>query len=420
MKRNLAVLALSLGVLLHLPFVAQGQQILGIAAVVDDEVISAYDLEERLDLVIASANLPATEETRRRLRPQVLRTLVDEELQKHAARDAGVQVLNGEIDEEINAIAERNGMSGARLLDQLNRAGVDAHALRQQVLAALAWQRFMAARLLRTVDVSDEEIDEVIRERQEAKGETLYLVSEILLTVDNPSDEDAVREGAERLIRQIRNGADFSALARQFSSGATAQQGGDVGWVSDSQMGPEIEAVLPGLQVGQISDPIRTATGYAIIGVRDTRVEGEGDASQVEVELSQLLIPLGREAADEDVEKAGAAAASMRNLVSGCQDVQALADRLPAVTAAELGSLRIGDLPQDFRAAIARLQEGEVSRPIRTAAGIHLLIVCKREVPIDTTLDRDVIENEIIGRKLNQRAQSYLRDLRRDAIVDYR
>lgn len=399
---------------------ASAQQVLGIAAVVDDEVISVYDLEQRINLVIASANLPRTEDTRRRLRPQVLRTMVDEELQKIAARDAGVQVLNGEIDDEIEAIAERNNISGARLIASLERSGVDPEALRQQVLAAMAWQRFMATRLLRTVDVSDEEVDEVIRRQEEAKGETVYLVSEILLPVDNPSDEVAVRNGTQRLVNQIREGARFDALARQFSSGATAQQGGDVGWVRAQQMGPEIAEVLQQLQPGEISDPVRTAAGYTIIGVRETRIEGQQDPGNIEVVLSQLLIPLGRQASEVDAERAVSAANSMRDLVGSCEETGPLAEKLSAVSAADLGKLRIGDLPPVFQNAILPLEVNEVSAPVRTAAGIHLLVVCERSQSADAVIDRARIENEIIARKLNQRALSYLRDLRRDTIVDFR
>lgn len=419
MSRLIPVL-IALVAMLSFGGAASAQQVLGIAAVVDDEVISVYDLEERLDLVIMSANLPRTEEARRRLRPQVLRTMVDEELQKIAARGAGVQVLNGDIDDEIVSIAERNNMSAERLLSGLDRAGVDPEALRQQVLAGLAWQRFLAARLLRTVDVSDEEVDEIVRRREEAKGETTYLVSEIVLPVDNPADEIAVRNGAQRLVGQIRQGARFDALARQFSSGATAQRGGDVGWVRADQLGPEIEEVLLGLPSGQASDPIRIAAGYAIVGVRDTRIEGEQDKASIEVVLSQLLIPLGRQASDADADRAMSAANNMRDLVSSCEDTGPLADKLSIVSAADLGKLRIGDLPAVFQNAIGSLAIGGVSRPIRTAAGIHLLVVCERSDPADIAIDRDRIENEIIGRKLNQRALSYLRDLRRDTIVDFR
>jgi len=398
----------------------QAQQVLGIAAVVDDQVISAYDLEERMDLVIASASLPRTEETRRRLRVQILRTLVDEELQKRAARDAGVNVTGTEIDQEIDAIADRNNMTGAALLSQLTRAGVEEHALRQQVLATIAWQKFMGLRLLRTVDVAEEEIDEAIRQIEAQRGQKSYQISEIVLTVPTAREENEVRASAERLVRQIQGGARFDALARQFSDGATAQQGGDVGWVSAEQMGTEIAAAITAMQPGNVSDPVRTTTGFAIVGLRAVRTQGQDEVNDVEVTLSQLLIPLGRNAAEADVTKAVSAANALRELITECGQARPLASRLTAASAADLGKLRIGDLPQNFREAIAPLDKGEVSPPLRTAAGIHLLIVCDRSLAAAVSADRSRIRNEILTRKLNQRAQSLLRDMRRDAIVDYR
>ncbi|ANK82658.1 MAG: hypothetical protein TEF_19040 [Rhizobiales bacterium NRL2] len=399
---------------------AFSQQVLDIVAVVDDEVISAYDLEERIDLIIVTADLPRTEETRQRLRPQVLRTLVDEELQKKAARNLGITVTNGDIDAEIEAIGERNNMSGPALVQNLERAGVDEHAIRQQVLAGIAWQRFIGARLLRTVDVSDEEIDEEIARLKAAEGETSYLVNEIRLAVEQPSQEDEVRGSAERLVRQIRAGASFAALARQFSSGATAQSGGDVGWIRAEQLGPEIGEVLPTMTPGSVSDPIRTDTGYAIVALRETRIEGQRQPEKVQVELSQILIPLGRNAPQQAVDEARARAAALRPGIAGCADAARLAGDVQGAQAADLGRLRIGDLPVDFRSAISDLDVGGVSPPLRTAAGIHLLIVCDRSEPVDATVDRERIRNAILNRKLNLRAQAQLRDLRRDSIVDYR
>lgn len=417
-KLVLSALLVSLGIGLVQP--SQAQQVLGIAAVVDDEVISAYDVEERLDLIITTADLPRTEETRRRLRPQVLRTLVDEELEKKAARGIGISVTNGDIDKEIDAIAERNGMTGAQLISRLDAAGVDAHAIRQQVLASIAWQRFIGARLLRSVDVSDEEVDEAIAKLKAAQGETFYLVNEIRLTVEEPSQEDEVRASAERLVRQIRGGASFTALARQFSSGATAQSGGDVGWIRADQLGPEIGEVLPDMTPGSVSEPIRTPTGFAIVALRDTRVQGEENAEKVEVQLSQILIPLGRNASDDAVAAARARAESIRPQIGSCSDAAEVAKGIEGAQAAELGRLKIGDLPLDFRSAIAALDVGDVSQPIRTAAGMHLLIVCDRSEPADIAADRDHIRNQILNQKLNLRARAYLRDLRRDSIVDYR
>lgn len=402
----------------HRPVTAQ--QVLGIAAVVNDEVISAFDLEERIDLVVFSANLPRTEDTRRRLRPQVLRTLIDESLQKQAAREIGVQITNDDIDAGIETIAARNNLSGASLAARLQASGIDPSTLRNQVLAALAWNRFVDARLLRTVDVSDQDVDEAVAELQSERGTETYLISEIVLPIDNPADAPEVMAAADRLVRQIRGGASFAALARQFSAGATASEGGEVGWVRPRQMPAEIAAILPALQKGQVSDPVQTPTGVTVVALRDTRVLGQASTDAITVELAQVLIPLGRNAAAGDVEAARAAAEALRPTIGGCADVDAAAARQPGAQASQLGTLALGDLPADFSQAIAPLAVGSVAPPVRTAAGMHLLVVCSRSRPAGDAVDRDSVRNAILNRKLNQRAQGHLRDLRRDAIIDLR
>ncbi|MEC9345472.1 MAG: peptidylprolyl isomerase [Pseudomonadota bacterium] len=399
---------------------AVAQQVLGIAAVVNDEVISAFDLEERIDLVVFSANLPRTEDTRRRLRPQVLRTLIDEALQKQAAREIGVQVTNEDIDEGIAQIARRNDLSPAMLTARLQSTGIDPSTLRNQVLAAIAWQRFVDARLLRSVDVSDQDIDETVAELEAARGTESFLISEIVLAVDDAADAPEVQAAAERLVRQIRQGASFEALARQFSAGATAADGGDVGWVQPRRMPEAVARVLDGMKPGDVSEPVETPVGYTIIAVRDSRVLGQANADQISITLSQILLPIGRNAADADVAAARAAAEALRPQITGCENLDAVAASRPGAQASELGRLSLGDLPPDFQKALSALPVGGVTEPVRTAAGLHLLVICDRTNPAVASLDRDSVRNTIMNRKLNQRAQGYLRDLRRDAIIDLR
>lgn len=400
---------------------AGAQQVLGIAAVVNDQVISAFDLEERLDLIVVSANLPQTEDTRRRLREEALRSLIDETLQMQAAHEVGITVTNGEIDAEFARLAERNEMTAATLSSRLEASGVDVSTLRRQILATIAWERFVSSQLLRAVDVSDEEIDEVERQIEDAKGEKSYLVSEIVLPVETPAREPEVRELAERLVRQIRNGANFAALAEQFSAGATASLGGDVGWVRAGQMGEAVSAALPDIPPGNVSEPISTTLGIVVIAVRETRVIGQADISAIEVELSQVLFPLPASASESEIERVRGEAGRIRSEIDGCASVDEVASSVEGAQGQSLGSLQIGDLPEQFQGGIAQLAVGEVSQPIRTPSGLHLLVVCNRSQPVaGATVDRQQIRNDIIVRKLNQRALGRLRDLRRDAIIDYR
>ncbi|MDF1734214.1 MAG: peptidylprolyl isomerase [Minwuia sp.] len=402
------------------PDQGRAQQVFGIAAVVNDEVISAFDLEERIDLVVVSANLPRTQDTRRRIRSQVLRNLTDESLQMQAARKIGVEVTNEQIDEEIANLAERNNLSVLGLTGRLEGAGVDLSTLRRQYLASIAWEQYVSARLLRTVDVSDEEIDEAIRQQEASRGQVVFNVREIILGVDRPQDEPEVRAAAERLVKQIQSGADFAALARQFSVGADAEDGGKVGWVRPAQLSDEVAAVLATLSVGQVSDPIQTPLGFTIVAVEGRRILGEEAVDSIEVELAQLLIPLGRAASDVAVAAARSDAEAARGRIRSCAGIDQVAETIENAQPAQLGTLKIGDLPDEFSKAIAKLNIGDSSVPLRTAAGIHVLVICNRSQPVDATPDRAQVRNNLILSKLNQRARSALRDLRRDAIIDLR
>ncbi len=402
------------------PDEGRAQQVFGIAAVVNDEVISAFDLEERIDLVVASANLPRTQDTRRRIRSQVLRNLTDESLQMQAARKIGVEVTNEQIDEEIARLAERNNLSVTGLTSRLEAAGVDLATLRRQYLASIAWEQYVSARLLRTVDVSDEEIDEAIRQQEASRGQAVFNVREIILSVDQPQDEPEVRAAAERLVRQIRSGADFAALARQFSVGADAEDGGTVGWVRPAQLSDEVAAVLINMSAGEVSDPVRTPLGFVIVAVEGRRILGEEAVDSIEVELAQLLIPLGRAANEAAVTAARSDAEAARSRIRSCAGIEQVAETLDNAQSAQLGTLKIGDLPDEFGKAIAKLNVGDSSEPLRTAAGFHVLVICNRSQPIDASPNRDQVRNNLILAKLNRRARSALRDLRRDAIIDLR
>lgn len=418
--RAVLIALIGLLILTGQPRESQAQQVFGIAAVVNDEVISAFDLDERINLVVVSANLPRTQDTRGRIRAQVLRNLIDESLQMQAARKIGVEVSNEQIDREIAVLAKRNNISALALSSRLEGAGVDLSTLRRQYLASIAWEQFVSARLLRTVDVSDEEIDTAIAERVASKGQPMFRVSEIVLGIDRPQDEPTVRATADRLVRQIRSGADFAALARQFSIGANAADGGAVGWVRPAQLNADVAAVLASLSPGQVSDPVSAPLGLTILAVQERRIIGEEAVDGIEVELAQLLIPLGRNASDAAVDRARSEAAQARERIRSCAGIEQASATIQGAQSAQLGSLKIGDLPDEFGKAIAQLNVGDSSEPLRTAAGIHVLVICNRSAPINAEPDREQVRTDLILGKLNQRAQSALRDLRRDAIIDLR
>ena len=224
--------ALLIAVAVTVPSV-QAQQaqnnLMRIAAVVNDDIISVLDLEQRLRLAALSSNLNLDAQTRQRLMPQVLRSLIDERLQLQEATANSVTATDQEIENEIGNLAQRNNMNANQLAGLLASRGIDIQTLRNQYNSQIAWAKYVGRRLMRQVDVGEDEIDAELARLTEVADQPQKRVYEIFLGIDNPDEANEIRSNAERLLNQIRDGADFSSLARSFSQSGTASAGGGSG-----------------------------------------------------------------------------------------------------------------------------------------------------------------------------------------------
>ncbi|HEX6103075.1 MAG TPA: peptidylprolyl isomerase [Alphaproteobacteria bacterium] len=272
-----------------LPAPALAQDALRIAAVVNDEVITGLDLAVRTRMAILSAQMPDTSEMRNRVARQVLRAMIDERLMLQEAARQNVIVQQSEVDAELSKLAERNGVPLDQFGSYLAQNGVLLEPLAEQIRATIAWSKLVNRQLRPQAVVTEDDVDEVLRQAETNRGQPQRRVSEIFLAVDQVADEEEIRKGAERLIEQIRGGIPFAAVAAQFSDSATAAVGGDVGWVLPGQLPPEVDEALQSMQEGQISGPIRAAGGYYILQLRGQRSITE-DAQPDREEVRRVLL----------------------------------------------------------------------------------------------------------------------------------
>ena len=393
---------------------ASAQNTLRAAAVVNDEVISALDLAMRTRLAILAAGLEDSPEVRRRLRQQILRTLIDERLQMQEAERLDIKVAEGELDKAVEQLARQNKMSREQFFAVLKRNSILPATLTEQVRGNLTWRAIVQRRLRPQVAISEEEIEEVIGRLRSSSGQVQLRVSEILIAVDSVVREDDARRAADRLAQQLRGGADFAALARQFSQSATASVGGDLGWIEREQLANELGPALARMQPGEMAGPILSLEGFYFLRLADRRRRTIGDAT---VGLKQVLFALPPTASDQDVEEARRAAAEIRPRIAGCESVEDLAREVGSPGPTDLGTLKLSDLPQDLRQSLGPLQIGQPSEPVLISAGISVFLVCSRE---EDGIDRDRIRETLVGRRLNILSRRYLRDLRRSANVDIR
>ena len=218
-----------------------------------------------------------------------------------------------------------------------------------------------------------------------------------------------------RLVEQLQKGAPFPAVARQFSTAPTAA-GGDAGWISTGEMPPEVDYALENMRPGQLSRPIPVKDGVYIIYLREKRT----GATATLISLKQAAVPLGAEASETELAAARARLESLRPRVTGCDNIETAAAGVQGVMAGDLGEAEIQDLAPAFREAAETLQPGQLSAPIRTPAGLHLVAVCGKRQSGAQIPSPEQIENRLFGQQLAMISKRYLRDLRNSATIETR
>ncbi len=252
-------------------------QTMGIAALVNDDVISAADLENRTSLLLLSTQMEDTAEARQKIAPQVLRGLIDEKLQQQEAKRLNISVSDAEVQAGIARLAQQNNMPPDQFIAFIGQKGASLDSLTEQLKSTLLWAKIVRQKFLSQAVVTEEEINESLAKVQASAGAAQYLLAEIFLPVYSQAEEEDVRDIAVKLVSEVMAGAEFASLARQFSKSASAPQGGDLGWVKRGQLPPALDQKLEVMQPNQITKPVRTADGYTVLLLRDIRTP-DGDA----------------------------------------------------------------------------------------------------------------------------------------------
>lgn len=415
-------------ILAALPGPATAQQASeGIAAVVNNEAISVYDLRNRLDLVIATSNLPDNAQVRQRIMPQVLRNLIDEHLKLQEARRLKIKVKDSEVEAQIREIEKRNNMPAGGMKNFLVNSGIAESTLKYQIRADIAWADVIRQTYAPQVAISDQEVDQAIAKIRENAGKPEYRVYEIFLPIDDPKNRRDVTQLAHRLVQQLRQGASFTALARNFSQEPSAAQGGDLGWVRAQELGRKLASAVQQMSPGDLAGPIQTEDGFHILLLRDKRiapsVTGAAD-SNVQLTLHQLNLAVPKNATPGQVAQIEANAKKLAAGTKTCQQFTKMAAQKGTDLSGSLGTVKLADLPANLRNQVSDLSKNQTTDPIRTANGVIVIMVCDRtggKSAQDALQElRNHVRQQLVNARLTARAHQHLRDLRRAAFIDIR
>ena len=391
-----------------------------IAAVVNDDVISFYDLASRARMVLISSNIPDTPENRQRIAPQVLRSLIDEKLELQEAKRQNVTATEEEMKKGIEQLEKQNNMRPGQLDEFLKVRGIERAAIVDQLTASLLWAKLVKRQAAQGLTISDDEIDDALKRLKEHAGEPQSRVGEIFLAIDNPAQEDQVRQLADRLTAQMKQGARFSAVARQFSQAASAAVGGDIGYMRPDQLPPELGKVVATLKPGELSSPIRSGGGYYLLLVLDRKL-GAGSAEQEPVyDIVQVVFAFPPKANEAAKHAALAEAASVRGQAKDCPSMLKIGhEKAPQLSSQ--GKLAASQIAPEMRKVIEAMPTGQVSQPIVQKNGVGVIMICDKSTGKSPTgVTREEVADTLLRQRLDTMSRRYMRDLRRTAYVDVR
>lgn len=410
---------LGLGFVLALAGACQAQET-RIAAVVNNDIITADDIDARLMLLMRSSGIPDTPQNRQQLQRRVVQQLIDEKLEVQEAKRFKVTATAAEVDKALGSIEARNNMQKGGLDQYLKAAGVPRYTLVDQVTASIIWNKVVEGRYSSDVSVSDAEVNDEIARLKADIGKPQSHVAEIFLAIDNPTQEPEVKSLADKLIQQIRGGAQFPAVAQQFSQSPSAATGGDIGWVTPNQFGPPLDEAISKMKPGEMSYPIRTTAGYYILYLVDRRTPGQTSADDTVFSLVEIVLPVAPGATQAQQQKVMAQAQNISDTAKSCDDMGKIAREQAPQTSTQSPNVRAGDLSGDVKNLVLGLKVSEPSKPLPTRGGIAVIMVCKRTDPTAALPTQDQIYDELMHARLDQISRRYLRDLRRSAYVDIR
>jgi peptidyl-prolyl cis-trans isomerase SurA len=396
-----------------------------IAAVVNDEVISIYDLVSRLRMTLLSSNIPDTPDARKKVEAQVLRSLVDEKLQLQEAKKQNVVATDDEINNALGQIEKQNNMQPGQINQFLKERGIDRSSLINQVTASIVWAKLVRRKAAETTEISDDEVDEAMKRLKEHANEPQSRIAEIFLAVDNPSQDAEVRALAEKLTEQMKQGARFSAIAQQFSQSATAAVGGDMGWMRPDQLPPDLAKAVEPLKGGELSAPIRTNSGYYLLLVLDRRngPAGSSPAAETVYDVVQVVFPLPPNANDMMKHQAAEQAMSIKATAKNCADFLRIGKEKAPQFSSE-GQVTDSGITPQMRQLLSKMAPNEVTQPILQRNGIGIVMLCSKQTQTAQQKSADPTREEvfdsILRQKLDTVSRQYMRDLRRAAYVDVR
>ena len=388
-------------------------------AIVNGEIITQTDIDQRLALLAIANNTPIPTNELDRLRQQVLSNLIDETLQIQAARHEEIEITDADVDKTVARVAGNVNQTPDQMAAYLKARGSSIRSIRRQITGEIAWRRLQSKKIESTVSVGDEEVQAVIDKMNASKGAEEFRVGEIFISA-NSTNEAQASANADRVFQALQQGGSFVGYARQFSEASTAAVGGDLGWVRPEQLPEQLAQAIRQMRPGMVSRPIKVQGGFSIVAVQDIRKILTADPRNAVLSLKQVTVSFPQGTTRAQAEPIVARFAAGAQNIGGCGGAERMAGELNAEVV-QSDDVKMRDLPPALQEMILQMQVGQATRPFGSIEeGVRVLVLCGRDEVDPSAPSFDQVYAQLNEERINLRSRRYLRDLRRDAIIDFR
>jgi peptidyl-prolyl cis-trans isomerase SurA len=388
-------------------------------AVVNGEIITGTDIDQRIMLLTQGDLSAVPAEQREQLRIEILGQLIDETLRIQESEANEITISTAEVEEYIGRVAQQNFKRSVPETEKyLTQIGSSLASLRKQVKAEIAWNRVLGRNVTPQINVSDDEVNAKLEQIEANKGKVEFRLGEIYLSA-NDQNREQVYETARKLLEQLRGGAPFQDMAKQYSEASTAAAGGDLGFVKLNVLPQAIATAALEMTPNEIV-VVPVSGGVSLLLLIDKRQIGMSDPRDATLELKQIAVDFPKGMTEAQAAPLVKRFAEETQKINGCGAADSTAKSLSAEVV-NRDNIRIGDLPGPLQQVMLGLNVGQSTPPYGSIEeGVRVFVLCGRNAPKEVAQKTfDQIQNEIEEERTERRAQSYMRSLRRDAIVDY-
>ena len=393
---------------------------ISIAAVVNDKIITASDLQKRLKLISIISPSQISRISKRQLQKEVLSQLINEELQNQEVIRLNIKVSEQEIDNAKRLMEQRFKLAQNTLDAFIIKNKLDYRDIVSQIEISLGWTLAVQRKFGDYLTISDEEVAEVINRLRDNIGKERYLISEIFLPIDYADNANEVRTRAKTLYNSLINGSDFRKVARDYLATANAMDSGRTGWFLKGQLSPKLDLALQKIRIGGITTPIKTNSGFHILKLEKKTVFKEFDEMKVKVNLIETRIAISKSDNNNSSQKKINSLKNSLSKIKTCGELEKLSQSNEAYTTTNLGNFLVGELSSNLREIVMQSKIGTPSNPTKQDREISTLTVCNRTTPPSNIPDNETVLRNLRGEKIESMARKYLRNLRQSAFVEKR